>query len=107
MTEFPTDGSRVKTTITAEEPTSSKVDTSPLSPENNLQRVKRALIPDTTDSTEGVSSEQQTQLLGLHDDLMDELTDTRDVLQQLQTVVCFLHELPYGNQSFYNLEKAG
>jgi len=86
VTEFPTDGSNVKTTTTTTEIETSE--NMPLTDTKNHQRVKRVLIPDAADSMEELAGEQQTQLLGLHDNLLDELTDTKDVLQQLQTVVC-------------------
>ena len=116
VTEFPTDGSEIKTKTSSEAlstnidsvkrtllledkllPSSKSTDLDSvrrtlLQKENScssltsLDNVKRTLIPDS----ESEGSEMQDQLAGLHDDLLEELSDAKDVLQQLQTVVRIL-----------------
>lgn len=82
VTEFPTDGSAFKTKEKH------------ISPIPTVESVKRALIPES-------DSENEQQLLGLHDGLLDELSEARDALQQLQTVVRFSFSLSFFNFIHY------
>eukprot|EP00111_Clytia_hemisphaerica_P018190 TCONS_00053793-protein len=113
VTEFPTDGSEIKTKISTEAsstnienvkrallledkllPSSKSTDVDSvrrtLLKEDHTcfsltsrDNVKRTLIP----GSESEGSEVQDELTGLHDDLLEELSDAKDVMQQLQTVL--------------------
>ena len=73
VTEFPIDGSAFKTSEKR------------ISPIPTIESVKRVLIPESDSESE--QQQQQQQLLGFHDGLLDDLSEAKYVLQQLQTVV--------------------